>query len=159
MIIHRLNRIDRLPFILKRWKGPVSLCLVLTESEVDQLDSKLNPFMNKGIVFTFYIAKEYPDHQYHGYYIRDVEKGIIYNYTTMIYPVNFARDLAQESVTTTHYLFIDGDFLVSESLYDNLYSFSSILEKPKTILYLPVFQVNKTILIDCRKKDTCESLY
>ena len=144
---------------MKRWNGPISICIVLPESQVKELDEKLSPFMSRGIVFTFYIAKEYPDHLFHGYYIRDVEKGILYNYTTMIYPVNFARDLAQESITTTHYLFIDGDFLVSESLYDNIKSFSSMLEKPKTILYLPVFQVHKSILNDCRKKDNCESLY
>lgn len=91
---------------MKRWNGPISICIVLPESQVKELDEKLSPYMNRGIVFTFYIAKEYPDHLYHGYYIRNKEKGIVQTFSTMIYPVNFARDLAIESLSTTHYLFI-----------------------------------------------------
>ena len=109
-------------------------------------------------VFTFYIAKEYPDHLYHGYYIRNKEKGIIQTFNTMIYPVNFARDLAIESLSTTHYLFIDCDFFTSETIYQNIRSFSYILSKPKTVLLIPTFQVNRQILKKCRDDDTCESL-
>ena len=76
----------------------------------------------------------------------------------MIYPVNFARDLAIESLSTTHYLFIDCDFFTSETIYQNIKSFSYILAKPKSILLIPTFQVNKQILKKCRDDDTCESL-
>ena len=155
----RLNRIDRFPFLLHRWNGAISICIVLSESEVNELDEKLRPFLNRGIVFTFYIAKEYPDHQYHGYYIRDKEKGIVRNFTTMIYPVNLARDLAIESISTTHYLFIDCDFFTSDTIYSNIRSFASVLSKPKTVLLIPTFQVNKKILKKCRDMDTCELLY
>lgn len=143
---------------MKRWNGPISICIVLPESQVKELDEKLSPFMNRGIVFTFYIAKEYPDHLYHGYYIRNKEKGIIQTFNTMIYPVNFARDLAIESLSTTHYLFIDCDFFTSETIYQNIRSFSYILSKPKTVLLIPTFQVNRQILKKCRDDDTCESL-
>lgn len=137
----------------------MSICIVLSESDISNLNRLVDPFLNRGITFTFYIAKEFPDNQYHSYYVLDDKRGKFRNYNRVIYPMNIARDLAIESVTTTHYLFIDIDFFISDTLYDNLLSSSSLLSKQKSVFLLPIFQVKQEIIIGCRKNNTCESLY
>lgn len=154
-----MNRIDRIPYLLDRWSGPISICIVLSEQDVLNIDRIIDPFKNRSITFTFYIAKTSANGTHTASYIRDKDNGIIHQFSKMIYPVNLARNLAIESISTTHYLWIDCDFFISSTLYMDITSLSHIISKPDVILVLPTFQVHTRILYKCRQYSNCKTLY
>ena len=57
-----LTRLDRMPYLLKRWQGPISIAIFITESEVRKLATRIAPFLSsRRIVFSFYVhAGQHP---------------------------------------------------------------------------------------------------
>lgn len=56
------------------------------------------------------------------------------------YPINMLRNLAMRSATTTHVVYTDSDFLISEGLYDDLMAMAPIVaEDPLAAIVLPAF--------------------
>ena len=93
---------NRLPFILERWKGAVSLTILAREKEIVFLADKLSRYITLSrVVLTIYVMKTITDQNTPYYVLRD---GRHKKYYDGFYPVNTMRDLSIESITTTHCL-------------------------------------------------------
>lgn len=123
-----------------------------------KLDRVLRPYMNERITFVLYVVKEYKNKTYYAHYIKSVIRQDYVRYAIPIFPLNTMRDLAIESIATTHYLLIDIDFFPSSTLFDHLNSFEKVLKKPNTVVLLPTFTTEIKKVIQCRKFDFCEKL-
>ena len=160
MIPHSsLDRLDRMPFVLQRWNGSLSLSFFLHENEVSKLDETLSPFLYDRITYTFYIVKTVTNEADSPYYVKNMKRGTFIMFNQPIFPLNTLRDLAIESIDTTHYLLIDIDFFTSSTLYSNLYSYKSILEQANSVVLLPTFTTEQKKLTRCRRNNTCKALY
>ena len=100
---------DRFPLHLKRWKGPMSIAIQLEEDELEQMASTLLSLSRRDIRFTLYIVKK-------------ITLSFKCTFQTMknkterlqsCFVINELRNLAIETIRTTHYLLVDGDGLVS----------------------------------------------
>lgn len=122
-----------------------------------KVDKALRPYLNDQITYVFYVVKDNKNPKFRAYYIKGDRKREWFN--TPIFPLNMVRDLAIESIGTTHYLLIDIDFFISKTLYKNIYEYKDKLAKPDTVVLLPTFMTEKHRLKECRTNNTCESLY
>lgn len=154
--IYRLDRLNRIPFILERWEGMISLCLFIVESDMPMVDKRLKPYLNDRIIYVFYVVKEYEPHKCKAYYVKSRKERELFN--VPVFPLNLVRDLAIESIQTTHYLLIDIDFLISRTLYRNIHQYKEQLAKPNTVVLLPTFITEEKRLEECRMNNTCEKL-
>lgn len=59
------------------------------------------------------------------------------------FPINLLRDLAIESIETTHFFVSDIDVFSSETLYESLMLHQKTLHDPKAVLLLKSFLMNK----------------
>lgn len=74
------------------------------------------------------------------------------------YPVNILRNTALEKVQTTHLIYIDVDFWLSEGLYDILNAdeiLQALVDDPKLALVLPAFMLFRQCMdyVDCRSNN------
>lgn len=120
------------------------------------VDKRLKPYLNDRIVYVFYVVKEYEPHKYKAYYVKSRKERELFN--VPVFPLNLVRDLAIESIQTTHYLLIDIDFLISRTLYRNIHQYKEQLAKPNTVVLLPTFITEEKRLEECRMNNTCEKL-
>ena len=134
----------------------ISLCLFIVESDMPKVDEVLKPYLNDRITYVFYVVKEYQPHKYKAYYVKSRKEREWFN--APIFPLNLVRDLAIESIQTTHYLLIDIDFFISRTLYKNIYQHKEQLAKSNTVVLLPTFITEEHRLEECRRNDTCEKL-
>ena len=88
----------------------MSISIQLKEDEFEETVKIVNAIQRKNIRITFYIIKEQPKSNYHCTFIS--KKGIKVQYTTC-FVFNELRDLAIESIQTTHFLLTDGDSIIS----------------------------------------------
>ena len=153
-----LTRLDRMPYLLKRWQGPISIAIFITESEVRKLATRIAPFLSsRRIVFSFYVQKtitldNIPYYREGKWSVRQYSKGM--------YPLNLLRDLSIEAITTTHYLLIDVDVFLSSSLYTHLRDYSNVLRNPNAVLFLPLFAYrDDERLMKCYSTNDCKQLY
>ena len=70
----------------------------------------MNAIQRKNIRITFYIIKEQPKSNYHCTFISMNRTKVRY---TTCFVFNELRDLAIESIQTTHFLLTDGDAIIS----------------------------------------------
>lgn len=119
----RIDRMDRLPYMLERWAGPMSLSLYLKDYQVGMIDTVLSPYLNRQITWSFYVVKGVDSTVYATYVNNDIKNDVT-SFNNPIFPINLVRDLAIESVETTHFLFADIDYFISKTLRDNLDSYS-----------------------------------
>ena len=112
-LITRLDRVDRFPYLLRRWRGPLSTVLFIKENEVGKRAEFVVKQERSGIDYSVYVIKDS---------IRPFIRwnGMIKEYLYSIYPFNTLRDIGIDSVRTTHYLLLDIDVLPSASLYDDI---------------------------------------
>lgn len=76
-----------------------------------------------------------------------------------IYPINVLRDLAIESIETTHYLMLDGDVVISSTLEKNIEKFTPVLNDHYSFLLIQLFKFSPYVNITlCRKSGKCGSL-
>ena len=111
-LITSLNRFDRLPYLLRRWKGDVVIGLFITTGEIERAVRLINKYSsNRRIIFVLYIKEIKPSINPHYVGMKKIR------YFNSIFPINFLRDLCIESISTTHYLYLDGDVFVSSISY------------------------------------------
>ena len=111
-MITSLNRFDRLPYLLRRWKGDVVIGLFITTGEIERAVRLINKYSsNRRIIFVLYIKEIKPSINPHYVGMKKIR------YFNSIFPINFLRDLCIESISTTHYLYLDGDVFVSSISY------------------------------------------
>lgn len=104
------ERLNRLPFQLDRWKGPMSLIIQCNEDEIRTVTSIISTVRRSNIRFTLYILKDVPKGQKKCSFV--TLNTTVINYDSC-FAYNVLRDLAIESIQTTHYLILDGDAILS----------------------------------------------
>ena len=73
-----------------------------------------------------------------------------------LYPMNILRDMAIESIETTHYVLIDIDILISSTLRQDISRNRVLLDDNYNILLLPLFVVARTEEVQrCRSSGFC----
>lgn len=104
-----LNRLDRLPLHFSRWKGEMSIVIQCNEEEIMDLITVISDIKRMNIRFTFYIVKHLDVESKCSFKTKD---GSLIYYKTC-YVINELRNLAIETIQTTHYMLIDGDAIIS----------------------------------------------
>ena len=130
------DRINRYPYLLKRWKGPIVSVFIIQEIEFRALMEFILQ-QTRSILFNIYIIPTYTITPFiyqgkHKYYMPNG-----------IYPFNVLRDIGIESITTTHYLLLDIDVFPSRNLYDDILNNKQILYDYNSVLLLQLFQYAK----------------
>ena len=105
-----LNRMDRLHLHLERWKGHVSIAVQVNEEDLLDLIQTVNAIKRNNIRFTFYIVKKPGESNYRCTF--KSMNGTDVHYESC-YAINILRNLAIETITTSHFMIIDGDGIVS----------------------------------------------
>ena len=104
-----LSRIDRLPYHLARWKELKVIVVMVTRSELQEAWTKLGAFKERSLRFILYVINL----QSTPYFIKNTNPWTTAPRARPFYSLNLFRDIAIESITTTHFLMIDGDVFVS----------------------------------------------
>lgn len=105
------GRLDRLPIHLSHWSGNMSIAIQLEESELPLVADVITKTNRSNIRFTLYILKD----------IHRPSKGtfLMKQYRRVYFPSCFAcnvlRDLAIETIQSTHYFLIDGDAIITST--------------------------------------------
>lgn len=131
----------------------------MKEGELKDIDETLSPYLSYPIIWTFYIVKEYTHRKVHSTYVKNDSPEEVLRFDNAIFPINLVRDLAIESIHTTHFLFIDIDFFVSSTIQKDIWLFRYFLSKPNTIFLIPTFALKKSVLSVCRRYRNCETCY
>lgn len=148
---------NRLPFILRRWKGAISLSVLVKESEVESLANRILGCAGLGrIVFTVYVTKTITKSTIPFYVQAD---GKHLNYPEGFYPINTLRDLAIESISTTHLLVADTDVFPSMGLESSINEYAEVLRDHHNMIALTLFRYKKhPALNQCYSEGVCEEL-
>lgn len=104
-----LNRLDRLSLHFSRWKGEMSVVIQCNEEEIMDLITVISDIQRINIRFTLYIVKQSDIESKCSFKTKD--GSLIFHKTC--YVINELRNLAIETIQTTHYMMIDGDAIIS----------------------------------------------
>ena len=104
-----LSRTDRIPYHLKRWKGLKVIVVMMNRAELKSAWTQLTSFIDPSLRFILYVTDSHPT----PYFISSVDPWVTVPKSSPFYPLNLLRDIAIESITTTHFLMIDGDVFLS----------------------------------------------
>ena len=156
-LTRRLNRFNRFPFILQRWPGYVSVAIFVKQSEVSALAEKMAQFAaERRVIYTVYVQKTIDPENPPFYVMPNKEKRL---YPKGLYPLNILRDLAIESIHTTHFFMIDADVFLSKTLYANLRKYANLLTNHKVVMFIPLFEyANSAALQRCYNTNDCDQL-
>ena len=135
-LIPSLNRMDRFPYILQRWNGPISVAFFVTEAQVAELAEILAEYSGRNILFTVYVQKDITNQNTPWHVLSYGKKQF---YPKGMYPINLLRDLTIESISTSHYLVIDVDIFLSATTFDNLKKYKPLLKDERHVLLFPLF--------------------
>ena len=81
------------------------------------------------------------------------------NYPEGFYPINTLRDLAIESISTTHLLITDMDMFPSMGLESSINEYAEVLRDHHNMIVLTSFQYKKhPSLSQCYSEGVCEEL-
>ena len=105
-----LNRMDRLYLHFDRWKGPMSIAVQVNEEDFMDLVRIVNSIKRNNIRFTFYIVKKPVESKYRCSFKSINGTDVFYE---SCYAINVLRNLAIETIRTSHFMIIDGDGIVS----------------------------------------------
>lgn len=103
---------DRLPYLLSRWKGKVVIGLFCRSDSIEEAAKAIHLYSRyTRVKFVLYLKDVHSSKStfYRG------KKAV--RFFTSIFPINFLRDLCIESITTTHFLYLDGDVFVSGTCF------------------------------------------
>lgn len=104
------DRLNRLPFHLERWHEPMSIVIILNENELLKVSNTITKINRSNIRLTLYIIKNLTNNQNKCIYYKQNNKMV---FSTYCYPYNELRDLAIETIQTSHYLLLDGDAIIT----------------------------------------------
>ena len=108
------------------------------------------------IVFTVYVTKTITNNTIPFYVLAD---GTHLNYPEGFYPINTLRDLAIESISTTHLLVADTDMFPSMGLESSINEYAEVLGDHHNMIVLTSFQYNKHPSLDrCYSEGVCDEL-
>ena len=108
------------------------------------------------IVFTVYVTKTITKSNI-PFYVQ--QNGSHLNYPDGFYPINTLRDLAIESISTTHLLITDMDMLPSMGMESSINEYADVLRDHHNMIVLTSFQYKKHPSLDrCYSEGVCEEL-
>ena len=108
------------------------------------------------IVFTVYVTKTITSNTIPFYVLAD---GTHLNYPNGFYPINTLRDLAIESISTTHLLVADMDVFPSMGLESSINEYAEVLRDHHNMIALTLFRYkNHSSLSQCSSEGVCEEL-
>ena len=111
------------------------------ESELHSVIKVIQAYEHyRQITFLLYIIKDKPSIPGRSIFY-DTTGPSYSNETT--FPINLLRDLAIESIETTHFFVSDIDVFSSETLYESLMLHQKTLHDPKAVLLLKSFLMNE----------------
>ena len=149
------SRLDRLPLHLQRWKGPMSISIQLNEEELEETAMIINAINRKNIRFTFYVVKKLQNPSKNNYHCSFISMNRKVVYYDSCFVINELRNLAIETILTTHYMLIDGDAIISKTLEEDVKELTSILSQEKEILLIPLFPLYSPSQVDCIETGNC----
>ena len=150
-----MNRVDRIPFLLQRWKHRICLSIFLTEKEIHKVEGIIKNFSRtKQITFILYILKEFPNVPFKSIYYDSFGAD---HYNQSIFPINLLRDFAIESIDTSHYVITDIDAFPSQTLYSSLKEHYKLLKNEKVVILIKTFRMipSEASRNKCLKKGDC----
>lgn len=135
----------------------MSVSILAKESELSTLASVIaNDSSCDRIVFSVYIVKRITKNNTPFYVQRNGEH---LNYPEGFYPINTMRDLAIESISTTHCLVADVDMFPSDGLEASIDHYAEELGDHRNMIIVPTFQYNRhPSLKQCYEKGACDDL-
>ena len=108
------------------------------------------------IVFTVYVTKTITNNAIPFYVLAD---GTHLDYPEGFYPINTLRNLAIESVSTTHCLIADMDMLPSMGLESSINEYAEVLRDHHNMIVLTLFRYNNhSSLSQCYSEGVCDEL-
>ena len=155
-MIIRLDRLDRLPYIYQRWKGPIVFTLFVNIDNITDINQCIHEYgKRRNTLFNFYIYQSnVKDDNYFINYINNTIFKV--NFENSLFPINLLRSIGIHSIKTTHFTVMDIDLLPSETLYNNFKLLPEcILEDPYSAILVPAFVVNKESFKNCRDTGNC----
>ena len=109
------------------------------------------------IMFTVYVTKTITSSTIPFYVLAD---GTHLNYPEGFYPINTLRDLAIESISTTHLLVADTDVFPSMGLESSINEYAEVLRDHHNMIALTLFGYKKHPSLDrCYSEGVCDELY
>lgn len=153
-------------YLLQRWKGPMSIACLIQMDEYVSFVKSISPYFGLPITFSVYVPLE-PRNS--SYFIEG--NGTRMLFPSTLYPVNLLRDLAIESIHTTHYMNIDADLFISstfpsfslwiDTIEQSIQYNHNILQDERNVLLLLSFKVKDNYYINrCRTKGIgCKTMY
>ena len=108
------------------------------------------------IVFTVYVTKMITSNTI-PFYVQ--QNGTHLNYPNGFYPINTLRNLAIESISTTHCLIADTDVFPSMGLESSINEYAEVLRDHHNMIALTLFRYNNhSSLSRCYSEGVCEDL-
>ena len=108
------------------------------------------------IVFTVYVTKTITSSTI-PFYVQP--NGIHLNYSEGFYPINTLRDLAIESISTTHLLVADTDVFPSMGMESSINEYAEVLRDHHNLIALTLFRYKKHPSLDqCYSEGVCDEL-
>ena len=108
------------------------------------------------IVFTVYVTKTITSSTI-PFYVQP--NGSHLNYSEGFYPINTLRDLAIESISTTHLLVADTDVFPSMGLESSINEYAEVLRDHHNMIALTLFRYKKhPALSQCYSEGVCDEL-
>ena len=108
------------------------------------------------IVFTVYVVKTITSNTIPFYVLANRTH---LNYPEGFYPINTLRDLAIESISTTHLLITDMDMFPSMGLESSINEYAEVLRDHHNMIALTLFRYKKhPALNPCYSEGVCEEL-
>ena len=155
-----IDRQNRLPYLLRRWKHEIVLAICVLESQLSQVGELIKKYNEYNqITFIIYVIRNNNDSSFKTIFYDD--SGPVYSNNT-IFPINLLRDLSIESIDTTHYFICDIDAFPSETLYDSIIMHNETLCDHKAIFVLKLFHMtvkSKKLNSQCRKYGLCDEMF
>ena len=104
---------NRVPYHIARWKDLKVIVVMVKRNELKEAWNRLSVFKDPSLRFILYIV----DLRSTPYFIKSANPREVQKRQQPFYSLNLYRDIGIESITTTHFLIIDGDVFVSSVLH------------------------------------------
>ena len=112
-----LDRVNRIPFHLQRWNGPIIIVVFMSMKEIDTAWTLLSQYENPNLEFILYVVDTT---EVTPYFIESSDPFEVQYTNETFYPLNLLRDIGIESITTTHFMVVDGDLFLSSIILIHL---------------------------------------
>ena len=112
------DRMNRLSLHFQRWKGPMSVAIQLDEEELPKVAKYLSKMTRSNVRFTLYVVRNIGKMIKHCSFITMNGSSVFYD---RCFVINELRNLAIETIQTTHFMLIDGDSIISSISCDMLF--------------------------------------